>query len=133
MNTETRKDIPGYTGLYQASNTGKVRSLHKRHYLLLLKTSLSKKGYEQLSLQNHNYKSFRVNRLIALTFIPNPENKPQVNHINGIKTGNRVENLEWATKSENEQHAHKNGLKKGHGHWNRKLDLQQIPELLKII
>lgn len=62
-------------------------------------------GYPTLELsKNHKVKTFRIHRLVALTFIPNPENKPQVNHINGIRDDNRLENLEWVTAQENQIH-----------------------------
>ena len=61
-------------------------------------------GYERVTINN---KQIAVHRLVALQHIPNPENKPEVNHINGVKNDNRVENLEWVTKSENRKHAFK--------------------------
>jgi len=114
---EIWRDIPEYDGLYQSSNFGRIRSVgHIRkngtnqYYQKgkILKFNKNPNGYLQVRLsKNGCAKTFRVNRLIALTFIDNPMNKETVNHINGDKLDNRVSNLEWATKQEQAIHRHK--------------------------
>jgi len=100
------KDYPDYT----ISDDGVVTSYKQYKEGRVLKNTLSL-GYPKLELCNTSIKSFLVHRLVAQAFIPNPENKRTVNHINGVKTDNRVENLEWCTYAENLQHAVDTGLR----------------------
>lgn len=118
---EIWKDIEGYEGLYEISNLGRVKSLSKmsgscmrKEKILNSKNRLTKDGYARVNLYKEGKgKDFRVCRLVATHFIDNPDNKPTVNHINGIKTDDCVENLEWATLNENMKHAYDTQLKKG--------------------
>lgn len=95
---ERWKPIKGYEGTYFVSNHGNVYSLRSAKLLTPIKT---RAGYLRVHLSvNGNCKSYVIHRLVALAFIPNPLNKPTVNHKNEQKTDNRVENLEWATNLE---------------------------------
>lgn len=143
---EEWKDIKDFEGLYQISNYGRVKRLEKiiKSYILnheyntikqkICRCQLKHNKYLGVVLTKNNKKyNKQIHRLVAETFIPNPENKPQVNHINPVTNNlcdNRVENLEWVTRSENTQHMlklnrNKNGsnnriYKKGKNHFNAK-------------
>jgi len=129
---EIWKEIKGFEGKYDVSNLGRVKSFQKetRRGQRILKPRNTPDGYPSCSLcKNGTVKRATVHRLVAEAFIPNPENKPEVNHINGIKTDNRIENLEWCTHQENIQHAFDSGLKispKGEGHYKSKFNNEQI-------
>lgn len=119
MNEQWR-DIPGWEGWYQVSSHGNVRSLprvmvRKDRRLCMARgrqLALINKGpYKRVNLYRIGaYESPLVHSLVARAFLPNPECKPQVNHINGVQWDNRVDNLEWATSSENMSHASRCGL-----------------------
>lgn len=106
---EIWKDIIGYEGLYQVSNMGRVKSLERNDYCchhrtekILKERNRNKKGYKMVALYKGNKKEFSIHRLVAQAFIPNPENKPCIDHIDTNPSNNRVENLRWVTAKENQ-------------------------------
>lgn len=108
MSEEIWKDIPECS-TYQASTFGRIRNKETGK---VLKPCISERGYEMLHLRYDSKSHTRyVHKLVAETFLPNPENKPEVNHEDGVKTNNRVDNLSWVTHSENNLHAYRVGLK----------------------
>lgn len=114
------KNFPGYL----ISNMGRLKSF-KRNKVRILKPLKGK--YLHYSLQyGTKYKHCSIHRLIAIHFIVNPENKPEVNHKDGNKQNNNIYNLEWATICENRQHAYRTGLQKS---GQRKLTISQIKEI----
>ncbi len=122
---EIWKDIPDYEGIYQVSNLGNVKSLDRKTLVLRgtnksfyctykgkeIKPKISTDGYYFVNAcKNGKQKPLYYHRLVALLFIPNPENKLEVNHIDGNKGNNCITNLEWCTNKENVRHAHDIGL-----------------------
>lgn len=137
---EEWKDIEGFEGFYKISNLGNVMSMggwcgtSKRNQMIR-STSLTKDGYVKVRLmRNGKDRTSRIHRLVAEAFIPNPENKKTVNHIDGVKTNNNVVNLEWADRSEQMHHAYKLGLKTamiGSTNTQAKLTDEQVREIRK--
>ena len=118
---EIWKDIKGYEGKYQISNMGRIKSLSREHAICvfnkvnikifskdrIIKGHKDKDGYLMVSLPfEGRYKNFKIHRLVAFAFLDKIEGKNIINHKNGKKDDNRVENLEWCTNSENLYHAH---------------------------
>ena len=143
---EIYKDIPGWDGYYQASNLGNIKSVtrivnHKRLgqqtvYERILKPNIVC-GYRQVILSKDGKRNYqKVHRLVAETFISNPDSKKQVNHIDGNKLNNCIDNLEWNTPSENQIHAFNKGLSKprrGKANNFTKLTKEQVIEIKKLL
>lgn len=130
---EIWRDIAGYEGLYQVSNFGRIKSFSRNKSKILSNRKAPTSIYARIILSKNGItKTLSIHRLVAEAFIPNPENKPQVNHIDGNKFNNHVENLEWATASENTQHAFNTGLAtalRGSQNGAAKLTAEQIAEI----
>lgn len=150
MINEEWKDVKNFEGYYEVSNMGNVRRKKSKTFYkdgrvanfsqTVLKPTLNHKGYKRvyLSVNSKKYSKY-IHRLVAETFIDDTENKRTVNHINGIKTDNRVVNLEWMTNSENLKHAFHTGLfdnrnKKfsGSGNPSSKLIKEEVLEIRKL-
>lgn len=121
---EMWKTIEGTEGTYEVSNTGKVRSNNYLGHGKQQELSLAKdqKGYLRVRIyKDGSRKTIKVHREVAKAFIPNPENKAEVNHKDGNKENNHVDNLEWATPGENTAHAYGSGLKEKTREWCRQM------------
>lgn len=112
---EIWKDVPGYEGIYVISNMGRLkRIMHRKHPTnTIINASINDYGYHYSCLTiNGKGQNHMIHRLVGQAFIPNPEDKPQVNHIDGCKSNNVLQNLEWNTSKENINHAWDTGLAK---------------------
>jgi len=110
---EQWKDIPKYEGVYSASDLGRIMRMgtNKTRKPKIRCQSINHKGYLECSLHKDGIrKKHMSHRLVAMSFIPNPENKPEVNHKKGVKKDNRPTELEWVTAKENSQHSIETGL-----------------------
>lgn len=145
MEQEIWKDIDGFEGLYKVSNLGRVKSLER----LVKHSATSKRLTKDRILKSNNNKryqtvvlcdrvkktTFLVHRLVGIMFIPNENNYSEINHKNGIKSDNRMSNLEWCSRSQNEQHAYDNGLTTTHSenHHSSKLTNSDIPKIKELL
>lgn len=147
---ERWKDLPGHEGKYQISDLGRIKSLDRfvsysdgriRYFRSIIrKLALRKdKGYGKNAIYHtctlSNESTIHVHISVAKLFIPNPLKLPHINHIDGVGTNNRVENLEWVTPGDNQRHAYRIGLqkrKKGELHGKSKLTDEQVREILSL-
>jgi hypothetical protein len=145
---EIWKEISGYEGLYEVSNKGNVRGVDR--YISRIRKGKETKpiyikgkqlkqsnsnGYQVISLNNSKKRRYYVHRLVAIEFLKNSLSLPCVNHIDGKKENNTVDNLEWCTHLENTRHAKRNGLSRivsGDEHVNSKLKSTDIPIIFKM-
>lgn len=111
------KNVLGYEGLYLIDSLGNIVSCPRQqgsrfvNQYKILGTKVNRLGYKEVALsKGGKTRTVLLHRLIAIHFVDNPENLPCVNHINGIKSDNRIENLEWCTRSQNTKHAYENNL-----------------------
>jgi hypothetical protein len=135
---EQWRNVRGHEKRYMVSNLGRVRAIYRKRSKTLrhkdgegvMSSPINRKGYPKLSLYGDNGKrvNYEVHALVARAFVPNPENKPCVNHIDGNKANNHVSNLEWCTWLENMEHARKTGLikHKGEAHRNARLNRHKV-------
>ena len=145
---EEWKDIIGYEGLYQVSNLGRVKSINRVVYYndgrkfnyssKILKVNINKRNYNNNIVhlyKNGIRKAIPVHRLVATSFIVNNDNLPEVNHIDGNRNNNKVENLEWSSRKDNMKHAFDNGLINNIGinHGNNIYAESQIIEVKKLL
>jgi len=145
---EKWKNIKGYEGIYKISNLGNVKALSKKvrythavtdeeHFRVtkekILKTTINKiNGYAYVTLRSDKVKTFSVHRLVAMYFVENKQNKPQVNHIDGNKINNAFYNLEWCTEKENMKHASNNNLmSKGDNHYKSFISDDDVKKIRK--
>jgi len=140
--TEIWRDVPDFDGLYEWSDLGRIKSLPKRvrrkagSFIVTKPKILKQKtGREYVSVNLYAEEkpyTLEIHRIMAIAYYPNPENKPEVNHKNGIKRDNRLVNLEWNTRSENAKHMHDNGLiekKTGENNHFSKLTEKEVLEI----
>lgn len=140
MSKEVWKVIPGYN-VYSVSNFGNVKTNNFNHegYSKMLKTFENASGYMACNLVEKNIPRKRklVHRLVAMCFVPNPDNKPCINHKDGNKLNNHFENLEWCTAIENTKHAHRTGLvgktTSGEDHYRSTLSTIDVKNIRKLI
>jgi hypothetical protein len=140
---EIWKSVVGYEGYYEVSNLGRVKRNAKKIYSeericwvhkkeRIVDQTIRTYKFVHLIVHGRKTKLIRTHRLVALAFIPNPENKPEVNHIDGNKLNNNLENLEWVTRSENAIHAYSNGLiPKGENSHKTKITNEQALDIFK--
>ena len=118
------KPIKDFEDVYAITDKGEVVNLNTGNKTF---GYLNKKGYLVFDFRRRGGKTVPIHRLVAKAFIPNPNNLPQVNHIDGNKTNNKLENLEWCTNGQNQKHAFANGLQKGNfQHHNSKLTQEEV-------